>query len=60
MERPPTNQDLLERMQEMESKIEKICTHLDQAMGAWFFVKILGSVAIGATILYNAIHGWIK
>lgn len=66
-----TNKDLLDRLNalevkmdrdntQLEIKVDRINIRMEQAMGAWFFIKILGSVAIGMTILWNAAREFFK
>lgn len=55
-----TNEDLLKRINMLELKVDLITVRMEQAMGAWFFVKIMGSVAIGITVLWNAVREWFK
>lgn len=64
-----TNRDLLNKINALEAKVDRDNTRLEvkvdqinirmeQALGVWLFLKILGSVAIGATILWNATKDW--
>lgn len=55
-----TNEDLMKRIDMLERKVDRITIRMEQAMGAWFFVKIMGSVAIGLTVLWNAAREWFK
>lgn len=48
-----TNADLLRRLEAIEEK-------LDQAAGAWWFVKLFASCAVGTALLWNTIHGWFR
>lgn len=50
-------QEFLERFAELEKKVDAIYTRLDQAAGAWIVFKVLGSISLGATVLYNFIAG---
>jgi len=54
----PTNQDLLDRIGTLEIKVDSIMTKLEQAAGAWLFVKWMGSIALGVAIFSDAIHNW--
>lgn len=54
----PTNQDLLERIDALECKVDSIMSKLDQAAGAWLFVKWMGSIALGLAIFSDAINKW--
>lgn len=54
----PTNRDLLDRMETLETKVDGIMTKLDQAAGAWLFVKWMGSIALGFAVFSDAIHNW--
>ena len=56
----PTNLDLLKRIDELEAKMDRIVLKLEQANGAWLFVKILGSVALGGAVLWNAIKDLLR
>jgi hypothetical protein len=54
----PTNRDLLDRMETLESKVDGILSKLDQVSGVWIFVKWVGSILIGIAVLYNSFHDW--
>jgi hypothetical protein len=53
---PITNRMLLARLVLLEEKMDAINERLNQASGAWMFIKILGSMAAGLAIIYQAIH----
>jgi tetrahydromethanopterin S-methyltransferase subunit G len=55
-----TNQDLYERMNELENKVDIICAKMEQATGAWTFIKILCSVAFGIAVIWNSISTYMK
>lgn len=68
---PTTNKDLLDRINSLEAKMDRdnsklegqmdrINVRMEQAMGAWLFIKIMGSVAIGFTILWNFFKDWFR
>lgn len=57
---PTTNGDLMERLNALEEKVDAIYSKLDQAAGAWTFVKIISSVILGFVVLYNGMHSWFK
>lgn len=58
--KPTTNEDLSDRLEQLESKVDAIYSKLDQAAGAWTFVKILCSLAAGLIVAWNTLHGWFK
>lgn len=55
-----TNTDLLLKINALEAKVDKITTTMEQAMGAWFFVKLMASVAIGFAIVWNVVKEYFK
>ena len=55
-----SNLDLLERMEKMEIKMDNITQRLEQATGAWLFIKIMGSIIIGCTVIWNAASHYFK
>lgn len=55
-----TNDDLAERLDQLETKMDRISNIMEQAMGAWFFVKLLCSFAIGAAMLSGLLRDWFK
>lgn len=54
----PTNRDLLDRMDTLESKVDGILTKLDQVSGVWIFVKWVGGILMGITVMYSTFHDW--
>jgi tetrahydromethanopterin S-methyltransferase subunit G len=55
-----TNQELMERLNILENKVDVIFNKLDQATGAWTFIKIMGSIALGLAVMYNALASYFK
>lgn len=55
-----TNDDLAQRLDQLEAKMDSINTRMEQAMGAWFFIKILCSFALGLAVIGNIIKEWFK
>lgn len=55
----PTNSDIVARLDELEAKVDHICALMEQANGAWFFVKLCSTIALGIAVIYNAIHSWV-
>lgn len=55
-----TNDELMARINVLEAKVDVLASHMDQAMGAWLFVKILASCAIGFTVILGFIKDWVK
>lgn len=55
----PTNSDLLERIEQLETKMDHITYLLEQASGAWFFVKLMSGIALGVAVLWhNLVKDW--
>ena len=52
--------EFLERFEALEKKVDVIHDKLNQAIGAWIIVKIVASVSLGCTVLYNFIVGHWK
>jgi len=48
-----TNKDLYDRMAHLERKMDAIQSRLEQATGAWTFIKILASITLGASVLWG-------
>ena len=57
---PVTNQDILERMEKMEIKMDHISQKMEQAAGAWLFIKIIGSIVIGMAVIWNAAANYFR
>lgn len=45
--------DVVRRLDNMEKKVDLLVKHMERATGAWLFIKIMGTVAIGGTVLWN-------
>lgn len=56
----PTNADLMKRLVLLEDKMDTINQRMDQASGAWMFLKILASIALGVAVLWNAFAAYFK
>jgi hypothetical protein len=56
----PTNGELLDRIERLEVKMDRMGAMLEQANGAWFFIKLISSIAIGFAVLWNEMHGWFR
>lgn len=54
-----TNDELMARIQLLDAKVNILSTRMEQAMGAWFFIKLLASCAIGLTVLLSAVKAWL-
>lgn len=55
----PTNGDLLERIESLEEKMDHMTAMLEQASGAWFFVKLLAAAAVSLTVVWhNLVRDW--
>lgn len=48
--------NLEDRVEEIEGKLNMLCDSLNEAKGAWRFIKILGSFAIGSSMLITYLH----
>lgn len=57
---PTTNDELATRLDILEAKVDRLTALMEQASGAWFFIKIISSLLIGLTVLYNAFNGLFK
>lgn len=55
-----SNDDLMERLTMLEDKVDRLTARMEQANGAWFFIKIMGSIAVGIVVVWNGIQGWFK
>ena len=55
-----TNKDLMERMEAMEKKMDSISQKMEQATGAWLFIKIIGSITIGMAVIWNAAANYFR
>lgn len=55
-----TNQDLYERMNALEAKVDALSRMMEQATGAWTFIKIVGSIAFGIAVIWNSISNYLK
>lgn len=53
----PTNSDILAQLADLRIKVDMLCDQFEQAKGAWWFIKLLASCAIGIAALYAAFHG---
>lgn len=56
----PTNEELMTRLTRLENKVDDLSNIMKQAAGAWFFVKLMASVAVGIAIVFGTIQGWMK
>ncbi len=54
-----TNQMLLTRLIALEIKMDTMHDNVTQILGAWAFIRILGSVAVGIAIMWTAFKGWL-
>ena len=52
-EQKRVNGEILHRLDAIEMK-------LDQAAGAWWFIKLFASVAVGIVVTWNVVQGWFK
>lgn len=50
----------MRRLEDLEHKVDTLCNKMEQANGAWFFIKLMASVGLGLVVLYNGIHSWFK
>lgn len=55
-----TNKEIMARMDLLEGKLDNVILKLNQAMGAWMFVKVLCSVAFGIAVIYNSLQNYLK
>jgi hypothetical protein len=53
-----TESELIGRIDCLEEKVDRILAKMEQANGAWLFLKWIGSIAIGIAILANSIKTW--
>jgi hypothetical protein len=56
----PSNQELLERIEQLEVKMDRLTSMMEQASGAWFFVKLVASVVMGIAVAWNSLQGWFQ
>lgn len=45
-----------ERLDALEKKVDKIILHMERAAGAWWFMKLMSTVAIGIATLFAFLH----
>lgn len=57
---PVTNSDLYDRLNVLEHKMNILMQKMEQATGAWTFIKILGSLALGIAVIWNSIASYLK
>lgn len=43
---------LEDRLVNIERKVDQLTEHMQRALGAWLFIKVMASVAVGLTVLY--------
>lgn len=55
-----SNDDLMDRLDTLERKVDMICGKLEQANGMWFLVKLMGCMAVGVAAIFTAFHAWFK
>lgn len=55
-----TNEDIMDRLDMMERKVDKICAKMEQANGAWTLLKWLGTLACGSVVFYNSVRDWFR
>lgn len=55
----PTHADILARvearMDDLEAKVDRLCVLTEKANGAWFLLKVMGSIALGAAAFWSSI-----
>lgn len=51
---------LIERIDSLEAKVDQILAKMEQAQGAWLFIKWVGGIAVGLAVIINATKEWIS
>lgn len=44
----------------LEVKVDKLTAKMEQANGAWFFIKVMASVSFSAIMIWNVMREWAK
>lgn len=62
IERDRSNADLEDRLVNIERKVDILTEHMQRALGAWLFIKVMGAIAVGITIIatFLAAHNPFK
>lgn len=55
-----SNEDLMDRINTLEDKVDMLCATMEQANGAWTFLKWVSTIALGLVVMWNGIAGWFK
>lgn len=56
--KPVSNYDLLKRIEALEVQLKTIVDLFEQGRGAVLFLKWMGSLAVGAAVIFAAIANW--
>lgn len=56
--KPVSNYDLLKRIEALEAQLKIIVELFEQGKGAILFLKWMGSLAVGAAVIFAAIANW--
>ncbi len=54
----PTNQDLLARIDALETKVDMVLQKMSEAKGAWLFAKWLGGIVLTLIAFSDNIRAW--
>lgn len=57
-QKPVSNYDLLKRIEALEVQLQTIVDLFEQGKGAILFLKWVGSLAVGLSMIYAAIANW--
>lgn len=55
-----TNEELASQIKILEAKVDMMASRMDQAMGAWFFVKLMASIAFGCVMAWSTLKSWFS
>ena len=58
MDEQPTNKMLMTRLDSLESKVDVLHDTMTGIIGAYAFIKVLASLAVGLTIIWTGMKGW--
>lgn len=53
-------ENMEERLKNIEDELKAINATLNQVAGVWFFLKLVGSIGLGAAVLYNGLHSFFS
>ena len=55
----PTHADILDRIDDLEAKVDRLCALAEQANGAWTLMKVMGTFALGIAAFWTYVQGWL-